>query len=141
MTQTEIEEKLSFGNIWHSDIFMSTIGHGKFFVVLGAIEEEVYGFFYINSRINFNVNRHMEQANLQIEISNADYPFLTKDISYIGAAEIERFEKTKLLQSIDDGVTTWKAKLKQEHIDIICDRVNKSPLYNKRIKRLLFGYK
>ena len=140
MNTSTIEERFEFGNIWHSNIFIPEIGHGKFFVTLGAINDIVYGFFYINSKINFNVNRHMEQAFLQIPISNTDYSFLTKETSYISCARIEELNKTKLIESISRGETQWKAKLKQEHIDIICQKVNKSSLYSRRIKRQLFGY-
>ena len=141
MANQEIEEHLQLGNIWHSDLFKETeIGHGKFFVVAGAIDDSVYGYFFINSHINFNVNRHMEQAELQLEIYNTDYPFLTKDKSFIGAANLEVFPKQKFLESVTEGKTKWKCMMKEEHIDILCDKINKSSLYSRRIKRLLFRF-
>lgn len=47
------------GQILYSDIF-TNIDHPKFFVIIGVTEDEVAGFFYINSRINTNVNAKEE---------------------------------------------------------------------------------
>ena len=62
------------GQILYSNIF-TNIDHPKFFVIIGVTEDEVAGFFYINSRINTNVNAKEEQLRLQYPISKDDYDF------------------------------------------------------------------
>lgn len=74
------------GQILYSNIF-ANIDHPKFFVVVGVTEDEVAGFFYINSRINTNVNTKEEQLRLQFPISKDDYEFLSHD-SYISATNV-----------------------------------------------------
>lgn len=85
------------GQILHSDIFAS-IDHGKFFVVMGVSEDEIVGFFYINSDINRFINTKEEQLQMQILIKKDDYSFLSQD-SFICATNIVRFPKSQMIES------------------------------------------
>ena len=43
-----IESSITRGTILHSTIF-EEIDHGKYFVIIGVSEEQIAGFFFINS--------------------------------------------------------------------------------------------
>ena len=97
------------GQILYSNIF-ANIDHPKFFVVVGVTEDEVAGFFYINSRINTNVNTKEEQLRLQFPISKDDYDFLSHD-SYISATNVVTLPRDVIVRSMQSGQTLIKGKL------------------------------
>lgn len=69
-----VDHTIRRGQIFHSTMF-DDIDHGKFFVVVGVTDEEVAGFFYINSNINSNVITKQEQYAMQYPILAQDYRF------------------------------------------------------------------
>ncbi len=91
------------GQILLSDIF-ANIDHTKFFVIIGVTEDEVAGFFYINSGINRFVNNKPEQLLMQYPLYRRDYQFLSHD-SYICATNIEKRPKSEIVGSIIAGRT------------------------------------
>ena len=124
------------GQILYSNIF-ANIDHPKFFVVVGVTEDEVAGFFYINSRINTNVNTKEEQLRLQFPISKDDYDFLSHD-SYISATNVVTLPRDVIVRSMQSGQTLIKGKLLDNHMNDILDKVRSSRLFSKITKDRFF---
>lgn len=124
------------GQILYSNIFVN-IDHPKFFVVVGVTEDEVAGFFYINSRINTNVNTKEEQLRLQFPISKDDYEFLSHD-SYISATNVVTLPRDVIVRSMQSGQTLIKGKLLDNHMNDILNKVRSSRLFSKITKDRFF---
>ena len=124
------------GQILYSNIF-ANIDHPKFFVVVGVTEDEVAGFFYINSRINTNVNTKEEQLRLQFPISKDDYEFLSHD-SYISATNVVTLPRDVIVRSMQSGQTLIKGKLLDNHMYDILNKVRSSRLFSKITKDRFF---
>lgn len=124
------------GQILYSNIF-ANIDHPKFFVVVGVTEDEVAGFFYINSRINTNVNTKEEQLRLQFPISKDDYEFLSHD-SYISAINVVTLPRDVIVRSMQSGQTLIKGKLLDNHMNDILNKVRSSRLFSKITKDRFF---
>ena len=124
------------GQILYSNIF-TNIDHPKFFVVVGVTEDEVAGFFYINSRINTNVNTKEEQFRLQFPISKDDYDFLSHD-SYISATNVVTLPRDVIVRSMQSGQTLIKGKLLDNHMNDILNKVRSSRLFSKITKDRFF---
>lgn len=124
------------GQILYSNIF-ANIDHPKFFVVVGVTEDEVAGFFYINSRINTNVNTKEEQLCLQFPISKDDYDFLSHD-SYISATNVVTLPRDVIVRSMQSGQTLIKGKLLDNHMNDILNKVRSSRLFSKITKDRFF---
>ena len=124
------------GQILYSNIF-ANIDHPKFFVVVGVTEDEVAGFFYINSRINTNVNTKEEQLRLQYPISKDDYDFLSHD-SYISATNVVTLPRDVIVRSMQSGQTLIKGKLLDNHMNDILNKVRSSRLFSKITKDRFF---
>lgn len=116
------------GQILYSNIF-ANIDHPKFFVVVGVTEDEVAGFFYINSRINTNVNTKEEQLRLQFPISKDDYEFLSHD-SYISATNVVTLPRDVIVRSMQSGQTLIKGELLDNHMNDILNKVRSSRLFS-----------
>ena len=124
------------GQILYSNIF-TNIDHPKFFVVVGVTDDEIAGFFDINSRINTNVNTKEEQLRLQYPISKDDYDFLSHD-SYISATNVVTLLQNVIVQSMQQGQTLVKGKLLDYHMNDILNKVRSSRLFSKIIKDRFF---
>ena len=124
------------GQILYSNLF-ANIDHPKFFVVVGVTEDEVAGFFYINSRINTNVNTKEEQLRLQFPISKDDYDFLSHD-SYISATNVVTLPRDVIVRSMQSGQTLIKGKLLDNHMNDILNKVRSSRLFSKITKDRFF---
>lgn len=124
------------GQILYSNIF-ANIDHPKFFVVVGVTEDEVAGFFYINSKINTNVNTKEEQLRLQFPISKDDYEFLSHD-SYISATNVVTLPRDVIVRSMQSGQTLIKGKLLDNHMNDILNKVRSSRLFSKITKDRFF---
>ena len=124
------------GQILHSDIF-ENIDQPKFFVIVGVTDDEVAGFFYINSKINTKVNTKPEQLRLQFPISKEDYSFLSHD-SYISATNVVTLPRYVLAQSIQTQRTLIIGQLLQNHMNEILEKVRTSKLFSKITKDKFF---
>ena len=131
-----VDHTIRRGQIFHSSMF-DDIDHGKFFVVIGVTEEEVAGFFYVNSNINSNVITKQEQYAMQYPILAQDYDFLKYD-SYINATNIITRSKKELSESISAGRTSLVDSLKSKHLNDLLEKVRKSRLFSKIEKRNFF---
>lgn len=130
------------GSIFHTFDTKSNLGvsidHGKFFVIIGESKDSYIGAFFVNSNINLNVIKHKIQAELQYELKKEDYPFLSKDVSYLNCASLLQLSKSELVNSINCKNTQFKASLLKPHLDEILDKLQKSPMYSKAVKDKYF---
>ena len=131
-----VDHTIRRGQIFHSTMF-DDIDHGKFFVVVGVTDEEVAGFFYINSNINSNVITKQEQYAMQYPILAQDYNFLKYD-SYINATNIITRSKKELSESISAGRTSLIDSLMTKHLNELLKKVRESKLFSKVEKRNFF---
>ena len=123
------------GSILHSTVF-DNIDHGKFFVIIGENDKNYVGFFFINSNIN-PINQKPEQLKMQYLLRPSDYSFLTHD-SFLCCTEVSSIPKEKLALSIEEGITTVKGVLNQNHIDDVLEMVRMSKLFSKSEKETFF---
>ncbi len=121
------------GQILLSDIF-EDIDHKKFFIIIGVTEDEVAGFFYINSDINRFVNSKPEQLLMQYPLYCRDYRFLSHD-SYVCATNIEKRPKSEIVGSIIAKRTRIIDNLKAEHLEELLGKVRASRLFSPIEKR------
>lgn len=129
-------ETVRRGQILHSEIF-DDIDHAKFFVVVGVTEDQVAGFFYINSRVNTLVNRKPEQLAMQYPIYAKDYQFLHHD-SFICATNIVTRSKAELSKSMTEGRTKLVDSLREDHMNELLEKVRNSKLFNNYEKKQFF---
>lgn len=122
------------GVILHSTMF-KTIGHGKFFIVVGVSENAVAGFFFVNSNINKFIQAKPEQLSMQYQIKHEDYAFLKHD-SFVSATEIQQIQCKKLASSIKVGETTIIDHLREEHLNDLLEAARVSRLFCKIEKRM-----
>jgi len=125
------------GTVFHSTIF-EEIDHGKFFVVIGENDNELVGFFFINSWVNDFIQRKPEMAKLQFPIAQSDYNFLSHN-SFLNCSTLTTIDKRKLSDSIASGETTIKGQLTTNDIDDILGKVRESKLFSKIEKETFFA--
>ena len=125
-----IETRVTRGTILHSTMF-ENIDHGKFFVIVGVSEEQVAGFFFINSNINIHIEGKQEQLNMQYPLRKSDYGFLKYD-SFLSATRIEKIPRSRIVDTIISGVTEIIGTMKREHMEELLERARNSILFSKR---------
>ncbi len=125
------------GAILHTDLFLKTIGHGKFVVIIGEDKENYIGLFFINSNIHRIIFNKQELLNLQYPLLRKDYTFLDYD-SFLSCTEITKLNKTTLTKSISDKQTRLVSTLKDKHLDEILTLVRNSNVFSKREKEKFF---
>lgn len=138
----EIKEEIAAlsiqrGTIIHSTIF-ENINHGKFFVVIGEQDNNLVGFFFINSWINQYIQRRPEMLELQVALSEDDYNFLTHN-SFLDCSTLKTINKSYLAQSIANRTSTIKGILSKEELTVILKKVRNSSLFNEKIKDTFFS--
>lgn len=130
-----LQSTIQRGTILHSTIFKS-VGHGKFFIVLGITDEHIAGFFYVNSKIHPSIERHPEQFAMQYQMKHADYSFLEYD-SFVCATKIQRISSIELAESMQKHETTLVGKMRSEHLEELLEACRNSRLFSK-IEKITF---
>lgn len=115
------------GDILYSEAFPD-IEHGKFFVVIGENDDELVGFFFINSRISF-VNVGAKRQALQVEMTPDKYSFL-HHVSYLDCASLRKIRKDLLESEVLNGTTIRKGRLKNGDIELVLEKVRASDIYS-----------
>ena len=137
MPNSLIESKIDRGTILHSTMF-ENIDHGKFFVIVGVNADYVAGFFFINSNINIHIEDKQEQLDMQYPLRKADYDFLKYD-SFLSATRIEKIPRSKIVETINMGITEIIGMMKQKHMDELLEKARESILFSKQqIKQFLY---
>lgn len=132
-----IESKIDRGTILHSTMF-ENIDHGKFFVIVGVNADYVAGFFFINSNINIHIEDKQEQLDMQYPLRKADYDFLKYD-SFLSATRIEKIPRSKIVETINMGITEIIGMMKQKHMDELLEKARESILFSKQqIKQFMY---
>ena len=132
-----LEYAIHRGAIIHSNGFES-IGHGKFFVIIGVKEDRVAGFFFINSNIHPAIYKRQELLDMQYPMKQADYPFLRYD-SFLCATQIMTIGKAELAADIDNEVAKIVGTMKNNHLSELLEAANNSILFSKEEKRDFFS--
>lgn len=110
-----LEQQIDRGTILHSTMF-ENIDHGKFFV----IEDK------------------QEQLDMQYPLRKSDYNFLHHD-SFLSATKIEKIRRSRLIETINDGITEIIGNMRKEHMDELLERARESILFSKQqIKQFLY---
>lgn len=136
----DIPVTLIEGNIGRGDILLSEfdgIDHRKFFVVMGVSEENVCGFFFINSNIHPAIFNKQEQLNLQYPMLHRDYEFLKYDSFLCASSVIER-KLIDIAEGIKEGTTSIIGKMKDEHVSDVLKMVRASKVISDRYKKMFF---
>lgn len=132
-----IESKIDRGTILHSTMF-ENIDHGKFFVIVGVNADYVAGFFFFNSNINIHIEDKQEQLDMQYPLRKADYDFLKYD-SFLSATRIEKIPRSKIVETINMGITEIIGMMKQKHMDELLEKARESILFSKQqIKQFMY---
>lgn len=132
------ELMLKRGSILHSEeLFKESIGHGKFFIIIGEDANNIKGYFYINSNINEFIKSKPKMAELQYAISETDYPFL-KYHSFVNCASLVDIPKKALIEGIKDGKIESRGEMLTRDMDSILESVRKSDLYSPEQKQTYF---
>lgn len=131
-----VASQIERGSIFHSTIF-EDIDHGKFFIIIGVSEDEVAGFFFINSNIPRFMQDKPEQLALQYPLRHRLYNFLRYD-SFVEASELIVKKKSGILKSINEGITEFKGCLGSEDLENILAMVRVSKVFSKRDKKRFF---
>ena len=121
------------GVILHSTMF-NYIDHGKFFVIIGITDEEVAGFFFINSNINKSIESKNEQFAMQYLMRKCDYRFLRYD-SFLSATKILKLPRKKIVDSISEGLTSIIGNMKEEHLNELLKSARESRLFSIHEKK------
>lgn len=106
------------------------IDHGKFFVIIGVSQNEVAGFFFINSNINKSLESKPEQIAMQYPMRKKDYSFLHYD-SFLCATNILKLPRERIVSSINTGETTFIGNMVEEHLEELLQSARESRLFSK----------
>lgn len=130
-----IEKSIGRGDILLSEF--DGIDHRKFFVVMGVNEENVCGFFFINSNIHPAIFNKQELLNLQYPLLHRDYEFLKYD-SFLSASNVIERKLSEISEGIKNGTTMMIGKMKEEHVADVVEMVRASNVISERHKKMFF---
>lgn len=131
-----LQQGITRGSILLSDSF-EDIDHAKFFAVIGVYENQIAGFFFINSRIHPIIEAKPEQFAMQYPLRKSDYNFLKYD-SFLGANELQTRPISVLVKSMQGGQTSIVGQLTNEDLTAILEACRRSDLFSAKEKRQFF---
>lgn len=111
----------------------------KYFFVLGITEDEVsIASFYVNSRINLNVNNNPVLVQYNIEIDPKDYPFLQYP-SFVDCTKMIFREKSTFDEIVRNRPESVVYKLTEDQLQYFRTIIREVPtIKGKTIKK--FGF-
>lgn len=75
---------------------------------------------------------------MQYPLRKADYDFLKYD-SFLSATRIEKIPRSKIVETINMGITEIIGMMKQKHMDELLEKARESILFSKQqIKQFLY---
>jgi hypothetical protein len=114
------------------------IAHKKFFVLIGEGEDEVVGFFFINSSMSRYVEQVEDFMAMQMHIKRTCYPeFLTHD-SFVSAHKMTKIHKGELIRQIQAGQARYCGELTQDDLAMLLSSVRNSVLFPESYKNTFF---
>ena len=91
-----------------------------------------------NSNINVHIEDKQEQLDMQYPLRKTDYGFLKYD-SFLSATRIEKIPRSKIVDTINTGVTKIIGMMRQEHMDELLEKARGSILFSKQqVKQFLY---
>lgn len=126
------------GAVLHSREF-EDIDHGKFFVIVGQNEENLYGFFFINSNINPYLRKRPELYRMQVPLDCSAYPNFLDHNSHLDCHALTTIPKETLKTQFREGKAQYKGDLSDEDIDIVMRTVRESDLFSEYEKETYFA--
>lgn len=124
------------GSILLSDSF-EDIDHAKFFAIIGISNNELAGFFFINSRIHPIIMSKSKLLEMQFLLRKEDYKFLRYD-SYLGANEVQVRSINRLATSMKNGQTSIVGELTEDDLNTVLNTCRNSDLFSENEKRQFF---
>lgn len=132
------EAYIKRGAILHSYEF-EEIDHGKFFVIIGSNEDNLYGFFFINSKINQYLRRKTELYKMQIPLNHEEYSSFLDHNSFLDCHALTTIPKNKLEQQFHNGKVHYKGDLSLKDLNIVMKAVRESDLFSDYDKETFFA--
>lgn len=126
------------GAVLHSHEF-EDIDHGKFFVIVGESEDNLYGFFFINSNINPYLRKRPELYQMQIPLDCGTYPDILTHNSHLDCHALTTIPKSKLIEQFENRQAQYKGNLAEEDLDIVMRTVRESDLFSDYEKDTFFA--
>ena len=123
--------------LYSKELFKKTVGHPKYFVIIGEDDKNYKGYFYINSNIHECIQHKEQQSKLQYVVRKEDYPFLDY-YSYVNCATLMNFPKQYLKDCILNNTVIIEGELNQFDLDNILKSVRESDLYSPKEKKTYF---
>jgi hypothetical protein len=114
------------------------IDHKKFFVVIGEGENDVVGFFFINSNINRYIGKIEKFRNMQMHIKHSTYPYFLTHDSFIGGHKLMKIPKSTLARQIQSGEAQYRGELTPEDLERLLDNLRSSSIYPATYKKTFF---
>ncbi len=128
-----LKQGIQRGSILLSDSF-EDIDHAKFFAVMGVYQDDVAGFFFINSRIHPIIMDKPEQLAMQYQMRKHDYDFLRYD-SFLSANELQTRPVDILVQSMKEGHTDIVGQLTHKDLNAVLQICRECDLFTAKEKR------
>lgn len=111
----------------------------KYFFVLGATADHIsIASFYVNSKINLNVNNNPVLVKYNIEIKPEHYPFLDH-ISYVDCTKMVIRNKTEFDEIVSKRPEAIVYKLTEEQLQFFRSVVKEAPTFKGKVKKS-FGF-
>ena len=112
--------------------------HPKFFVVIGENDEELVGYFLINTDPSNYVKSRPDFMNMQMHIKRSDYSDFLKYDSFIACHELSKISKCMLISKIQNSEAAYRGELTNEDLERLMDNLRNSKLYSKVEKEIFF---
>jgi len=113
------------------------IDHKKFFVIIGENNEQLIGFFFINSNIHQSLKNKPAQFEMQMSIKKSNYDFLNYD-SFVCADKIKIISKSRIVSDIVNKKTEIKGSLTENDLEMLLNATRNSKLFSKIEKDTFF---
>jgi len=133
--------KLKPGSIIH--IFCDFIRppKNKFCVIIHTdYEEETLLFFFVNSEIAEFIEKNSEMKFLQVELIQKNYPFFSKDISYMNCAEVkDELEVDFVITHLLNHPTEFKGSLLESDVEKVIEKLHSSKTIGEYERELIIN--
>ena len=111
----------------------------KYFFVLGVTEDEIsLASFFVNSEINFNVNRNAVLVKYNIELNRMEYPFLHYT-SYLDCTKMVIRDKKEYDEIVKNRPEAVVYQLLPEQLEVFRQVIREVPTIKGKIVKK-FGF-
>lgn len=128
---------ISRGTVLHRWFDTTRPPKNKFFVIIGEDDDNIIGFFFVNSKINDFIKKRPELFDMQMPVKASDYTFLKYD-SFIAAHALSKMKKETLCAEVKKGETIIKGRLTDQDITLLLNAVRNSKLFSPAERNRFF---